>query len=323
MQFDPSFMALVVSALALVVPAGALTPAPGMSPGFALLPLPLALGPPPPRHQLMQSGCGETVRCSMTTSCSKTTGTAVTRSRQRMFESLWSPIATAPDGIREETRRGTGGRQGNGGGGCVVVASTRRLLPSSSISSRQRRSDLFGAGGDFGYDGGESNTQRGDADGGDLEQHDPDESGSLAEEKDVDRRHDTADGDVVGSGDDYASPPAVSFVAPEVEKIRPTAVVGDKSDIGTNEDTSAWLPRLFPPSSDQDDDEDGPVVKPLVELPVDGVLLQLFPALLIGVLGLFLTLAVQMEASRFDGMVGENGGSVVVTDLREIRKTQQ
>lgn len=63
-------------------------------------------------------------------------------------------------------------------------------------------------------------------------------------------------------------------------------------------------------------------VQPVIDLPVDGVLLQLFPTVLIGVLGIVLTLLVSNEAARFDGEGGGGGnGVVVVKDLRE-RATQ-
>lgn len=93
-----------------------------------------------------------------------------------------------------------------------------------------------------------------------------------------------------------------------------TTAPGDGAGDGADGE-SGWWPRFFPPR------EDGDVVQPLVELPLDGVLLQLFPALLIGVVGLFLTIAVQVETSRFDGMVGDDGGAVVVTDLRDTTTT--
>lgn len=69
---------------------------------------------------------------------------------------------------------------------------------------------------------------------------------------------------------------------------------------------------------------DGYKVEPIIELPVDGtLLLQLFPVVLIGVLGVLFTGLVQLEASRFDaGVVGQGGGGgeegvVVVKDLRQ------
>lgn len=83
---------------------------------------------------------------------------------------------------------------------------------------------------------------------------------------------------------------------------------------------SGWLPRFFPPRLNG---EDGDAIQPLVELPLDGILLQVFPALLIGVVGLFLMIAVQVESNSFDGMVGEEGGAVVVTDLRDTAATEQ
>lgn len=93
-------------------------------------------------------------------------------------------------------------------------------------------------------------------------------------------------------------------------------VEGERAD-----DDSGWWPRFFPPQLAGQEDEDA--IQPLVELPLDGILLQLFPALLIGVVGLFLTIAIQVEANRFDGMVGDEGGAVIVTDLRDTTTEQQ
>lgn len=56
----------------------------------------------------------------------------------------------------------------------------------------------------------------------------------------------------------------------------------------------------------------------LLELPLDGILLQLVPAVLIAVLGLVLTLVVQIEVNKFDA-IGEDDTPVVVTDLLEKR----
>eukprot|EP00903_Cladosiphon_okamuranus_P021748 g19996.t1 len=103
--------------------------------------------------------------------------------------------------------------------------------------------------------------------------------------------------------------PMFSFAAVEDElqsrsaakTTAPVGGAGDRADDGEGE----WWPRFLPPR------KNGDVVQPLVELPLDGVLLQLFPALLLGVVGLFVTIAVQVEASRFDGVVGDDGGAVV------------
>lgn len=67
----------------------------------------------------------------------------------------------------------------------------------------------------------------------------------------------------------------------------------------------------------QDGGDDGDVTQPLLELPLDGIVLQLLPALLIAVVVFFLTIAVQVEAGRFDGIVGDDSGAVVVTDIRD------
>ncbi|CAM9888039.1 unnamed protein product, partial [Laminaria digitata] len=116
-----------------------------------------------------------------------------------------------------------------------------------------------------------------------------------------------------GKGPSTPPPPLVAFGKAE----RPAGSGEAPPSRRGRSDSTEWMPQLFPPSSPEDDES---FVKPLIELPLDGILLQLFPALLIGVLGLFLTIAIQVEASRFDGMVGEDGGAVVVTDLRETRK---
>lgn len=136
-----------------------------------------------------------------------------------------------------------------------------------------------------------------------------DDAGGLTDDDD-DEQQDSDEDDV----------PMFSFAAVEDElqsrSAVKTAAPGSGAGDGVDGE-SGWLPRFFPPR------EDGDVVQPLVELPLDGVLLQLFPALLIGVVGLFLTIAVQLEASRFDGMVGDDGGAVVVTDLRDTTTEQQ
>ena len=137
--------------------------------------------------------------------------------------------------------------------------------------------------------------------------------GSLDDDDDEQEEGDT-------TSDDADDVPMFSFAAVEDKlqsrsAVKTTAPGGGAGDGADGE--SGWLPRIFPPR------EDGDVVQPLVELPLDGVLLQLFPALLIGVVGLFLTIAVQVETSRFDGMVGDDGGAVVVTDLRDTATEQR
>lgn len=126
-------------------------------------------------------------------------------------------------------------------------------------------------------------------------------------------------------GREPPSSQSFSINTPSDDSFRPVA--GNMADGGeqrrdaraTDAGDSTW-PRLFAPPDEQGDDDDG-MIRPLIELPLDGVLLQLFPALLIGVLGLLLAVAVQGEAGRFDAM-GEAGAPVVVTDLRETRTPQ-
>lgn len=75
---------------------------------------------------------------------------------------------------------------------------------------------------------------------------------------------------------------------------------------------------------DEENEEEMFKFEPVIDLPVDGVLLQLFPAALIGVFGIVLTILVYTEAATFDNIgVGEGGGNgaVVVKDLR-VRTTQ-
>lgn len=168
---------------------------------------------------------------------------------------------------------------------------------------------LFGAGAD-GDDGGETK-----------------EEDNSKEEAELGAKKENPGGTIFsGSGDDIldsggisgASSEAFSYAEPEDPSARSSA---EDVEIGlTADNADRWLPRLFPPPSDQD--ENGNMIQPLIELPLDGSLLLLFPALLIGVVGLFVTVAVQVEASRFDGMGGGDGGAVVVTDLRDIRKSQ-
>ncbi len=145
--------------------------------------------------------------------------------------------------------------------------------------------------------------------------------GSLSED------HDDQHQDDSGTEGDSSPPPTFSFAAVEEElksrSIAKATTLGE--DAGNEGGTTAEQDDVFPPTATtqlpggrQDDEgEGGGVVQPLIELPIDGVLLQLFPALLIAVVGLFLTIAVQVEAGRFDGMVGDDGGAVVVTDLRD------
>lgn len=148
------------------------------------------------------------------------------------------------------------------------------------------------------------------------------EQDSLAEKKVADGSTGASRADIAAAGSDGKGPstPPPPLAIGEVETEKRPAGAGEAPPRRGRSDSTVWMPQLFPPSSEEDDDES--FIKPLIELPLDGILLQLFPALLIGVLGLFLTIAVQVEASRFDGMVGEDGGAVVVTDLRETRKAE-
>lgn len=115
-------------------------------------------------------------------------------------------------------------------------------------------------------------------------------------------------------------PPPLAFGEGDGEITPPGSESGEDkaSSRRGRSDSSDWMPQLFPPPLLEDENDS--FIKPLIELPLDGILLQLFPALLIGVVGMFLTFAIQMQASRLEGMVGEDGGAVVVTDLRETRK---
>lgn len=134
---------------------------------------------------------------------------------------------------------------------------------------------------------------------------------------------------VDGGGDDSPLAPGLSFSAIEDELRTRSAKTTEKTrtDVvrggGEASDEERWWPRILPPPLPGQGDDDGDAIQPLIELPLDGVLLQLFPALLIGVVGLILTVAVQVEAGRFDAMVGENGGAVVITDLRDTSTQQQ
>lgn len=185
---------------------------------------------------------------------------------------------------------------------------------------------VCGAGGDSNGGDDESSgrrdddSERGNNDGANSA---PKDEGSLMAEK--------QGANSTGDGDDSLQKPALSVSALEDElqaraaqKAATTRRDGARSGGGAaDEGEDAWLPRFFPPPLPGQDDGEGDAIQPLIELPLDGILLQLFPALLIGVLGLFLTVAIQVEAGRFDGMVGEDGGAVVVTDLRDTRTQEQ
>ncbi|CAB1102642.1 unnamed protein product [Ectocarpus sp. CCAP 1310/34] len=187
---------------------------------------------------------------------------------------------------------------------------------------------VCGAGGDSNAGDDESSgrrdddSERGKNDGANSA---PKDEGSLMAEK-------QGANNSAGDGDDSLQTSAFSVSALEDElqaraaqKAATTQRDGARSGGGTTADEGedAWLPRFFPPPLPTQDDEEGDAIQPLIELPLDGILLQLFPALLIGVLGLFLTVVIQVEAGRFDGMVGEDGGVVVVTDLRDTRTQEQ
>lgn len=187
---------------------------------------------------------------------------------------------------------------------------------------------VCGAGGDSNGGDEESSSSNGRRD-GDSEKGNNDDANSAAE----DEGSLMAEKQGANSSGDGDESPAFSFSALEDElrarsgqkatttTTRDDGVRGRRGGRGgaADEGEDSWLPRLFPPPLPGQDDEDEGAIQPLIELPLDGILLQLFPALLIGVLGLFLTVAIQVEAGRFDGMVGEDGGAVVVTDLRDTR----
>lgn len=185
---------------------------------------------------------------------------------------------------------------------------------------------LWGVGGEVGSgrDGlGDDDSEINERDGyGDDVDVPTSEQDSLTEKKVADGSTGASRADIAAAGSDgkgpSTQPPPLGIGEADAEK-RP-AGAGEAPPRRGRSDSTVWMPQLFPPPSEEDDDES--FIKPLIELPLDGILLQLFPALLIGVLGLFLTIAVQVEASRFDGMVGEDGGAVVVTDLRETRKAE-
>lgn len=172
-----------------------------------------------------------------------------------------------------------------------------------SWSSRRASNVICGAGGD----GGDGSVSE--------DNNDDQQDGSLPEDDDEE--------------DDSSPPPTFSFAAVEEElKSRSipkattwgNAVAEGGTAAAVDEDV--FFPPQFPssPSSSgggPQGEGEGGKREPLIELPIDGVLLQLFPALLIAVVGVFLTIAVQVEAGRFDAMVGDDGGAVVVTDLRD------
>lgn len=154
--------------------------------------------------------------------------------------------------------------------------------------------------------------------------------GESSSDEDSDTRHKGADGEKAINSNGSETPGAANkkdfdledgqapFLLTQEDRKRLAEAGNYSGTTDSAEDNgSSWWPRLFPPAP-----EDGDEPRGLIELPLDGVLLQLFPALLIGVLGLVLTVAVQLEAGRFDGMVGEDGGAVAVTDLRAPREGQ-
>lgn len=188
---------------------------------------------------------------------------------------------------------------------------------------------LWGVGGDVGNGRGgagddDSKINERDADGDDVDAA-TNEQDSLTKKKHVvDGSTDSSRADIAAAGSNGKGPwtpsPPLAFGEAEPEK-RPAGGDGEEPPRRGRSDSTVWMPQLFPPPSEEDNDNKS-FIKPLIELPLDGILLQLFPALLIGVLGVFLTIAIQVEASRFDDMVGEDGGAVVVTDLRETRKVE-
>ncbi|CAM9430337.1 unnamed protein product [Ectocarpus fasciculatus] len=196
----------------------------------------------------------------------------------------------------------------------------RILLPGWGVGVHV----VCGAGGDSAGGDEDISSGRRDADrerGSDDAKSPRDDEGSLMAEK--------QGATSMGDGDET---PAFSFSALEDElqarsgqeaAATRDGARGRRGGGAADEGEDAWLPRFFPPPLPGQDDEEGDAIQPLIELPLDGILLQLFPALLIGVLGLFLTVAIQVEAGRFDGMVGEDGGAVVVTDLRDTRTQEQ
>lgn len=236
-------------------------------------------------------------------------------------------------GVAGESR---GRRRAGGGRGGGVTRN--RVRPSPSTSSPRSLGSgmgvlwggvLWGVGGEVGSGRGglgddDSEINERDGDGDDVDAA-TSEQDSLAQKKNmVDGSTDASRADIVAAGGGgkgpSTPPPPSAFDEAEPEK-RPAGGAGEEPSRRGRSDSTVWMPQLFPPSSEEGDENES-FIKPLIELPLDGILLQLFPALLIGVLGVFLTIAVQVEASRFDGMVGEDGGAVVVTDLRETRKME-
>lgn len=232
------------------------------------------------------------------------------------------------------------GRAGGAGDatGYINVREHRRssmimLRPfSSNAPSRRVRSVLWG-----GSIGGESDEEMNDRDGNDGKEQDEQE---LAEDVSIDLRitlggvsgsngeQKTSFGQTYSLTDSEGEIKTESFLPSVRRNARDITTPYDAVENGGMSPSSIFrerLPRFFPTSSDEDqrndeqEEEGGMMVKKLIELPFDGILLQLIPALLIVVLGLFLTVAVQVEAGRFDAMVGENSGkAVMVTDLRDL-----
>ena len=184
---------------------------------------------------------------------------------------------------------------------------------------------LWGFAGDVGGDRdglfiGDDDSEMKERDGDDDVDAPSEQYSSLTEDEIVDgstggSRVDTAAG---SEGKGLSTPPPPLALGEAETDNRPDG--SGKAPRRGRADSTVWMPQIIPPSSSKEDDES--FIKPVVELPLDGILLQLFPALLIGMVGLFLTIAVQVEASRFDGMVGADGGAVVTTDLRETGKAE-
>lgn len=187
----------------------------------------------------------------------------------------------------------------------------RTFLPKAP--SRRARSVLWG-----GSIGGESDEEMNDGGGNDGKEHKP------AEDLSIDLG--VTLGDVSGSNGGQKASFGETYSLTEsedemkVESFLPSVMRNGRDPTTPNDavgNEGIRVPRFFPTSSDEE--EEGSAVKQIIELPLDGILLQLIPALLIVVLGLFLTVVIQVEAGRFDAMVGEDGGTaVVVTDLRDL-----
>lgn len=224
-----------------------------------------------------------------------------------------------------------GGRRGGGGLETLCGSSGKNTLLSAVIAGQPRGTGINRRAG--------AGVVIGRAGGGEGGLYDDDEEKtkkeSVEEEEEEDQNIIITNNAGGGGGDDGKSSPAFSFAAIEKEILsRSTKTttarkettgqnssggVREEADEKQEEEQSAWLPRFFPAG----DDGDGNGTQPLIELPLDGILLQLFPALLIGVVGTFLTIAVQFETSKFDGMVGEGGGAVIITDLRDTRRLDE